>query len=159
MGTIGLPAEEKEDRNLKAGNVQIEFATLAEQNAHKGTDDMSCSFTAITRETIPIKNVAQMPVLSWKIPIHNKDTNINSEVKVWVSSIAAHVCDIPYEDFEIVLKNGAASKRDIGKKGRERLVFLPLFLIISYGKSFLASTLSEPFHSASTGGSSPPLLR
>lgn len=107
--SVGNPKESAgEEREYKMGNVQIEFSTVEEED----------KLVVAARETIPIQNVVEMPVLLWTIPVHNKATKQDKEVTVWVSTVLAHVCNTAYDGtFEISLKDGT-SILDCDEKGK-----------------------------------------
>lgn len=98
--------------------IQIECWTIMGQK----TDPLNGSVTsfggAIEREALKIENVTQMPVLSWKIPVHNEETNREKLVEVMVSTVVARVRNTPSPEFEIVLKDGTSIK-DYFDKGRK----------------------------------------
>lgn len=105
---IGNPVERPgEEREGKMGNVQIEFYTVEKED----------KLIVAARETIPIQNVVEMPVLLWTLPAQNK-VKEDQEVTVWVSAVLAHVCNTAYDGtFEISLKDGT-SILDCDEKGK-----------------------------------------
>lgn len=98
--SVGNPMESAgEEREYKMGNVQIEFSTVEKED----------KLVVAARETIPIQNVVEVPVLLWTIPVHNKETKQDKEITVWVSTVLAHVCNTAYDGtFEISLKDGTS---------------------------------------------------
>lgn len=99
---IGKPGVERKE---KMGEVRTEVCTVEKEQQGQHSRELAI----LTRETIPVQNVVEMPVLLWRIPVHDEETKQDKEVTVWASTILAHVCNTTYNrTFEIVLKDGTS---------------------------------------------------
>ena len=86
------------------GKIDINFSKVGKksENPKEGTKTMSMAKAdGDGDKTIEIKNVLQMPSLTW---------NINAKVEVKVSSIAARIAGAKNPKFEIVRKDGTEIK-------------------------------------------------